>query len=61
MGAKYWPVLGAAYCLVAVKRVQGMRMIRPAWRKNPKLAASPVSALPRAASPHTQHTQAEKD
>jgi SAM-dependent methyltransferase len=61
LGAKYWPVLGAAYCLVAVKRVQGMRMIRPAWRKNPKLAATPVSALPRAASPHTQHTQAEKD
>jgi SAM-dependent methyltransferase len=48
LGAKYWSVLGAAYCLVAVKRVQGMRMIRPAWRKNPKLAASPVSALPRA-------------
>lgn len=52
LGKKYWPILGAAYCVVAVKRVRGMRMLTPAWKKNPKLAASPAQALPRAASPH---------
>ena len=55
LGEKYWPVLGAAYCVVAVKRVQGMRMLKPAWKKNPKLAASPVSALPRASGPRVQN------
>lgn len=57
LGARYWPILGAAYCLVAVKRVQGMRMISPAWKRNPKLAASPVSVAPRAASPNAQSSQ----
>jgi len=31
-GRRLWPVLGAAYCLVAVKRTAGMRLITPAWR-----------------------------
>ncbi len=57
LGAKYWPILGAAYCVVAVKRVRGMRMISPAWKRNPKLAASPVSVAPRGASPSAQSSQ----
>jgi SAM-dependent methyltransferase len=57
LGARYWPVLGAAYCVVAVKRVQGMRMISPNWKRNPKLAASPVAVAPRSASSssHSSH------
>lgn len=27
LGERWWPVLGAAYCLVAVKRVRGMRLV----------------------------------
>jgi SAM-dependent methyltransferase len=29
LGEKYWPILGAVYFVVAVKRVRGMRMISP--------------------------------
>jgi SAM-dependent methyltransferase len=54
LGEKYWPVLGAAYCVVAVKRVQGIRMISPNWKRNPKLAAKPVAVAPRSASSSVQ-------
>jgi SAM-dependent methyltransferase len=30
-GPRWWPILGAAYFLVAVKRVRGMRLLGPAW------------------------------
>lgn len=32
-GDRWWPVLGAVYMLQAVKRVRGMRVIGPAWRR----------------------------
>jgi SAM-dependent methyltransferase len=31
-GARWWPVLGAAYFIVAVKRVKAMRLVGPAWK-----------------------------
>lgn len=31
-GRRWWPMAGGAYFLMAVKRVQGMRLITPAWR-----------------------------
>ena len=48
MGERWWPILGAAYVLVAVKRVRGMRLIGPAWRSAPARAGVPVSAVNRA-------------
>jgi SAM-dependent methyltransferase len=32
-GDRWWPVLGSVYLLTAVKRVRGMRLIGPAWRR----------------------------
>jgi SAM-dependent methyltransferase len=32
-GARWWPILGGMYVVRAVKRVHGMRLITPAWRK----------------------------
>jgi len=32
-GARWWPFRGAMYVLRAIKRVHGMRVITPAWRK----------------------------
>jgi len=32
-GARWWPVLGGAYVVRAVKRVHGLRVIAPVWRK----------------------------
>lgn len=32
LGPRWWPVLGAAYAIVAVKRVRGTRLLGPAWK-----------------------------
>ncbi len=45
LGNKAWPVLGGAYCMLAVKKVHGMRLMEPAWRKN----KAPAQAAPAAA------------
>ena len=42
-GARWWPILGAVYCLVAVKRVHGMTLLNPPWKPAIRLASSPVS------------------
>ena len=44
LGARWWPMLGAAYVLVAVKRVPGMRLLEPAWRKQPQTAGVRVAS-----------------
>jgi len=41
-GARYWPFFGNAYCMVAVKRVRGLRLLGPAWKPKPA-AAAPVA------------------
>ncbi|MBP7647437.1 MAG: class I SAM-dependent methyltransferase [Comamonas sp.] len=45
LGNKAWPVLGGAYCVLAVKKVHGMRLMEPAWRKY----KAPAQAAPAAA------------
>jgi SAM-dependent methyltransferase len=32
-GDRWWPVLGSVYLLTAIKRVRGMRLIGPVWRR----------------------------
>jgi SAM-dependent methyltransferase len=32
-GARWWSILGGVYVVRAIKRVQGLRVIAPAWRK----------------------------
>lgn len=32
-GARWWPIAGGIYVVRAVKRVQAMRLVTPAWRK----------------------------
>ena len=41
-GARWWPVFGAVYFVVAVKRVRGMRVLGPAWKPRRAKAAAPV-------------------
>lgn len=42
-GRRWWPVFGAVYFIVAVKRVRGMRIIGPAWKnRQPAKAATAV-------------------
>lgn len=45
IGPRWWPILGAAYFLVAVKRVRGMTLLGPAWKTARALANGPVSVL----------------
>lgn len=46
-GQRFWPILGAAYFVVAVKRVQAMHLLKPAWRSEKATAHVPVSASAR--------------
>ena len=45
-GERWWPIFGAVYFLVAVKRVRGMRLLEPGWkaRKNPMTAPTAVAS-----------------
>ena len=49
MGARWWPVLGAAYVVVAVKRTQGAKLVGASWKKAPVVSGAPVSVAGRAA------------
>jgi SAM-dependent methyltransferase len=42
VGDRSWPIFGAAYFIVAVKRVRGVKLIGPAWKKAKRMAAAPV-------------------
>ncbi len=50
VGERWWPVLGAAYLLVAVKRVKGMRLVGLAQRQRQQARAGAVVAAPRSAA-----------
>lgn len=41
-GPRWWPYFGAVYIVQAIKRVKGMRLIGPAWTKNPASAPAGV-------------------
>ena len=41
-GGRWWPIFGAVYFVVAVKRVRGMRLMEPAWKTRKIPANAPV-------------------
>jgi len=41
-GERWWPIFGAVYFLVAVKRVRGMRLLPAVARRRPVAATAPV-------------------
>lgn len=54
-GDRWWPVFGAVYAVVAVKRVRGMRLIGPAWKRAPAPRTAPAVATRR------QHAELQED
>ena len=48
LGEKYWPILGAVYFVVAVKRVRGMRLISPVKKLARIANSAPVSVANKA-------------
>jgi SAM-dependent methyltransferase len=47
VGERWWPIFGAVYFIVAVKRVRGMKLIGLPWKKTKKRAAAPVAVANR--------------
>jgi SAM-dependent methyltransferase len=47
-GERFWPIFGAVYFLVAVKRVRGMTLLSPGWKSPRTLVSAPVSIAGRA-------------
>lgn len=43
-GERWWPIFGAVYFLVAVKRVRGVRLLEPGWKAHKTVAAAPAVA-----------------
>ena len=41
-GKRWWPIFGAVYFLVAVKRVRGMRLLEPGWKTRKTPVAAPA-------------------
>ncbi|MDQ8033807.1 MAG: methyltransferase domain-containing protein, partial [Bordetella sp.] len=50
-GARWWKMGGAVYVVSAVKRVAGMRLIGPAWKKKAKAAPAASVVVNRSATP----------
>jgi len=42
IGGRWWPIFGAAYFVVATKRVRGMRLLGGAWKAAAKRSAAAV-------------------
>ena len=42
-GKRWWPIFGAVYFVVAVKRVRGMRLLEAPWSSRRPAAAAPVA------------------
>ncbi len=47
LGARWWPVFGAVYFVVAVKRVRGVRLLGPAWKPRRASSSARVPAVNR--------------
>lgn len=49
LGARWWPVFGTVYFVVAVKRVHAVTLLSPAWKAAKGHAVAPISIAGRAA------------
>lgn len=56
LGQRWWPIFGAAYCIVAVKRVRAMTLLGPAWKSVQRLPRAPVVAARKALHEISQKT-----
>ncbi|MDO5290296.1 MAG: methyltransferase domain-containing protein [Pseudomonadota bacterium] len=54
-GARWWPVFGAAYFIMAVKRTHGAKLVGAAWKSAPAVAAGSVPMANRV-GPASAHT-----
>jgi SAM-dependent methyltransferase len=57
LGERWWPIFGAVYLVVAVKRVRGARLMGNPWKRPAKIATAPV---PLANRGHRIHQRKEQ-
>jgi len=50
LGARWWPIFGASYFVLAVKRAQGPKLVGAAWKAAPAVAGAPAPVAHRTAS-----------
>ena len=50
-GERWWPIFGAAYFLVAVKRVRGVHLLEPDWKVRKATAAAPIAVASKMPTP----------
>lgn len=55
-GNRWWPYLGAIYLICAIKRVHGVHLINPAFRKNPGRLFQTVSVNQKSRENHSAGT-----
>lgn len=53
-GDRWWPICGAVYFVAAVKRVRAMRLIGPAWKRDPATRPRAVVAAPQFVPPERE-------
>lgn len=53
LGDRWWPIVGAVYVVRAVKRVHGMRLVTPAWRRE-RARRRALAAIPQRNSQPTR-------
>ena len=59
-GKRWWPIFGAVYFLVAVKRVRGMRLLEPAWKTRKVVANSPAVVANKGKNLHLRNEPLKK-
>lgn len=60
LGARWWPIFGAVYFLVAVKRVHGVRLLGASWKtRNARAAATVPMANRSSGDNHASRTAEE--
>ncbi len=42
LGQRWWPIFGAAYFIMAVKRTHGAKLVGQSWKKAPAVVGAPV-------------------
>lgn len=43
LGQRWWPIFGAMYCVVAVKRVPSVRLLEASWKSRKSVAVAPAA------------------
>lgn len=52
LGQRWWPIFGAMYCVVAVKRVRSVRLLEAGWKSRRPVAAAPAAVASKDSAAH---------